>query len=159
MAVNAGGTIYASLLDRLENPPIAVLYQTVVQSIAHGTWGVITFDSEIVDTYGGHSTSVNTSRYTCQYAGWYSVGGRAAFDINGTGSRGARVHINGNYIRGAATLGGAGTLSGIPQTSHILYLVPGDYVEIAGGQNSGVSLSTANANEAASYMYVEWIHA
>ncbi|MEV7584383.1 hypothetical protein [Streptomyces erythrochromogenes] len=157
--MDAGQTIDADFLTLLERPPLAVLYQTVVQSVPNGTWGVITFDAEIVDTYGGHSTSSNTSRYTCQYAGWYRVGGRAAFDPNSTGSRGSRVHINGNYIRGAATLGGAGNLSGIPYTEHILYLQPGDYVEIAGGQNSGGSLSTANANEAASYMYVEWIHA
>lgn len=157
--MDAGQTIDAEFLTRLERPPLAVLFQTVVQSVPNGTWGVLTFDSEVVDTYGGHSTSSNTSRYTCQYAGWYRVGGRAAFDINATGSRGARVHINGAYIRGAATLGAAGNLNGIPYTEHVLYLQVGDYVEIAGGQNSGGALSTANVNEAASYMYVEWIHA
>lgn len=155
----AGQTIEADFLNRLERPPIAVLKQTVSQSIPTGTWGIITFDAEDVDTYGGHSTTVNTSRYTCQFAGWYRVGGRAAFTSNATGSRGARVHINANYIPGGATLVGAGTLAGIPQTDHILYLNVGDYVEIAGGHNAGVSLSTAVTFEALSMMYVEWIHA
>ncbi|MFB7171079.1 hypothetical protein ACFCYM_09690 [Streptomyces sp. NPDC056254] len=157
--MDAGQTIDADFLTRLERPPIAVLKQTVSQSIPNATWGIITFDTEDVDTYGGHSTSVNTSRYTCQFAGWYRVGGRAAFAANATGSRGARVHINANYIPGAATLTGAGTLSGIPQTDHILYLNVGDYVEIAGGHNSGGALSTAVTFESASMMYVEWIHA
>ncbi|MGW5852080.1 hypothetical protein ACWFQ8_29740 [Streptomyces sp. NPDC055254] len=154
-----GAVIEAELLTLLERPPLAILYQTVVQSVPNGTWGVITFDSEEVDTYSGHSTSVNTSRYTCQYAGWYRVSVRAAFDVNATGSRGARIHLNGNYIRGGATLGGAGTLTGCPQSTHTLYLVPGDYIEGAGGQNSGGALSTAYVNEAGSRMEVEWIHA
>lgn len=155
--MDAGDVIEAEFLTLLERQPLAVLYQTVVQSVPNGTWGVLTFDSEVVDTYGGHSTSANTSRYTCQLAGWYRVGGRAAFDINSTGSRGARVHINGNYVRGAATLHAAGNLNGIPYTEHILYLQVGDYVELAGGQNSGGALSTAYVNEAGSYMYVERI--
>jgi hypothetical protein len=155
----AGGVITAEFLTLLEKPPIAVLKQTVSQSVPNATWGLITFDTEDIDTYGGHSTSVNTTRYTCQFAGWYRIGGRAAFVANATGSRGARVHINANYIPGAATLVGAGSLAGIPQTDHIVYLNVGDYVELAGGQNSGGALSTAVTFESLSMMYVEWIHA
>ncbi len=103
----AGQVIDAEWCTRMEKPPIAVLKQTVSQSVPNATWGIITFDAEDVDTYGGHSTTSNTSRYTCQYAGWYRIGGRAAFAANATGSRGARVHINGNYIPGAATLAAA----------------------------------------------------
>lgn len=154
-----GTPITSEFLTLLEKPPIAVLKQTVAQSVPNATWGLITFDTEDIDTYGGHSISVNTSRYTCQFAGWYRIGGRAAFVANATGSRGARVHINANYIPGAATLVGAGTLAGIPQTDHIVYLNVGDYVELAGGQNSGGALSTAVTFESASMMYVEWIHA
>lgn len=65
MAVFAGQTIKASLLDRLERPPTAELIQTVGQSVPNGTWGIITFDSEVEDSHGGHSTVTNTSRYTC----------------------------------------------------------------------------------------------
>lgn len=155
----AGMTITAQFLDKLENPPLAVLQQTVTQSIPNGAWNTLTFDTEIVDTYGGHSTVTNTSRYTCQLAGWYRVGGRAAFNGNATGSRGCRVHINGAFIQGAATLVGAGTLAGIPECFHLLYLNVGDYVEIAGGHNSGGALSTAYAGESASMMYVKWEHA
>ncbi|MFI5831094.1 hypothetical protein ACIA6C_28235 [Streptomyces sp. NPDC051578] len=146
-------------LTFLANAPFFIGQQQVVQSVANGTWAVLTFDSEIIDTYGGHSTVSNTSRYTCQVAGWYRVGGRAAFATNGTGSRGARVHVNGAFIQGAANLLGAGTLNGIVEVSHLLQLAVGDYVEIAGGQNCGAALSTAFANEAASMMYVIWEHA
>ncbi|MFJ7269435.1 hypothetical protein ACIQV3_22785 [Streptomyces sp. NPDC099050] len=159
MAVYAGQTIEAELLDKVESPPLAILQQTVVQSVAHGAWGVITFDTEIKDTYNGHSTTSNTSRYVCQLAGTYRITGRAAFATNSTGSRGARIHLNGTYIQGAANLGAAGTLAGIFEASHLLDLAVGDYVEVAGGQNSGGALSTAYAGESASMMYVEWIHA
>ncbi|MFE6079965.1 hypothetical protein [Streptomyces virginiae] len=154
-----GQILTAQLVDQLENPPMAVLQQTVTQSVANGTWAVLTFDTEITDPYGGHSTVTNTSRYTCQLAGWYRITGRAAFAANSTGSRGARVHKNGSFIIGGANLVGAGTLSGIVEVSHVLQLAVTDYVEIAGGQNSGGSLSTAFANESACMMYVERIHA
>ncbi|MCX4780051.1 hypothetical protein [Streptomyces sp. NBC_01264] len=159
MTFYAGQSILGALLDKLENPPVAILQQTVVQSVPNGTWGVLTFDSEIKDTYSGHSTTSNTSRYTCQLAGTYRVTVRAAFATNATGSRGARIHLNGSFIQGAANLAGAGTLAGISEASHMLDLGVGDYVEGAGGQNSGGSLSTAFVGESASMMYVEWIHA
>lgn len=158
MAIYSGQRIEAELLDTVENPPLAILQQTVVQSVANGTWAVITFDSEIKDTRDGHSTTSNTSRYVCKLAGTYRVTGRVAFATNSTGSRGSRIHLNGNYIQGAANLAGAGTLAGISEASHMLDLAVGDYVEVAGGQNSGGSLSTAYVGESASMMYVEWIH-
>lgn len=146
-------------LTFLANRPIFVGQQQVVQSVANGTWGVLTIDTETIDSYAGHSTVSNTSRYVCQLAGWYRVGGRAAFAPNGTGSRGARIHLNGTFIQGGANLLGAGTLNGIVEVSHLLLLAVGDYVEIAAGQNSGGALSTAFANEAASMLYVIWEHA
>nr|WSX48897.1 hypothetical protein OG409_08005 [Streptomyces sp. NBC_00974] len=158
MAVVAGQTITAQLLDRLEDPPIAVLQQTVTQSVANGAWAVMTFDTEITDSYSGHSLVTNTSRYTCQLAGWYRVTVRAAFAANATGSRGARIHKNGAFIQGAANLCGAGTLNGIVEASHILLLAAGDYVEGAAGQNSGGALSTSYANESACMLYVQRIH-
>lgn len=145
-------------LTFLKDRPLFIGQQQTGQSIANGTWAVVTFDTEIVDTYGGHSTVSNTSRYTCQMAGWYRVTGRTAFNGNPTGSRGARVHINGNYIIGAATLLGSGTLNGVPEVNHILQLAVGDYIEIGAGHNCGSALSTIYANECASMMYVEWIH-
>lgn len=157
MPVAAGAPITAAALAFIDAKPVAVLQQTVTQSVANTSWGVLTFDTETLDTHNGHSTSSNTSRYTCQVAGWYRVTVRAAFATNSNGSRGARVHKNGAYIPGAANLLGAGSLNGIIEASHVLQLAVSDYVEGAAGQNSGGALSTAFANEAASMMYIEWI--
>lgn len=159
MPVAAGAIIPASALTFIDSKPVAVMQQTVTQSVANGAWAVMTFDSEITDSHNGHSVSSNTSRYTCQVAGWYRVTARAAFAVNATGSRGARIHKNGPFIQGAANLCGAGTLNGIVEVSHIVQLLVGDYVEAAAGQNSGGALSTAFANEAGCMMYVEWIRA
>ncbi|MFD3717282.1 hypothetical protein [Streptomyces sp. NPDC058674] len=157
MPQTAGGVITADFLDKLDRPPLAVLAQTSVQSIPNATWGVITFDSEIIDSYSGHSTVSNTSRYTCQVAGTYRITGRVSFAVNGSGSRGARVHKNGNFLIGGANLLGAGTLNGVIEVSHILTLAVSDYVEIAGGHNSGGALSTFYGAECGSMMYVERI--
>jgi hypothetical protein len=159
MPITAGGIITADFLDKLERPPVAVLAQTSVQSIANTSWGVITFDSEIVDSYNGHSTVTNTSRYTCQLAGWYRITARVSWATNATGSRGARIHKNGAFLIGGANLLGAGTLNAVIEVSHILQLNVADYIEAAGGQNSGGALSTFYANECGSMMYVERISA
>lgn len=163
MTVRAGQYATATLIgaisdkaDFLESKPAFVGRQTSVQSVSNGSWAVLTMDTEEYDSHGGHSIVTNTSRYTCQVAGRYRVGGRSAWAVNSTGSRGARILLNGAVIAGAASISAPGTLTGIVEVNHLLELAVGDYVEIAGGQNSGGSLSTAYASEAASMLYVIW---
>lgn len=144
----------------LANPPIFVGVQSSVQSTSTGGWTTLTFDAETVDTYNGHSTSVNTSRYTAQRAGWYRVTGTASFAANSTGSRGCRISKNGTVITGSGQLVGAGTLGcTVSCASTIVQLAVGDYVELSAGQNSGGSLSTSNSAESACTMTLEWMHA
>ena len=52
-------------LTFLLNPPLFAGYQTTGQSIPSGQSPVaITMDTETIDTYGGHSTTTNASRFT-----------------------------------------------------------------------------------------------
>ncbi|WP_412079052.1 hypothetical protein ACLF6K_37545 [Streptomyces xanthophaeus] len=143
----------------LLNPPIASLTQSVTQSTTNGGWTTITFTNEEIDSYNGHSTVTNTSRYVCQLAGWYRIVGRVAFASNSTGSRGSRILKNGNVVNGSASMAGAGTLGPIAVTSRMVQLAASDYVEVQGGQDSGGSLSTNSSGEAMSTMDIEWIHA
>ena len=108
--VNVSGDIQAlatatdtALATVSADKPHAFLRQTSNQSIVFGAWTAVTFDTEDVDTHSGHSTSVNTSRYTAAVAGWYHVVGRGSFAANSTGHRGVRIAKNGSVVNGSAS--------------------------------------------------------
>lgn len=144
----------------LLNRPLFIGVQSSVQTTTTGGWTTLTFDTETVDTYNGHSTSVNNSRYTAQVAGYYRVTGTASFATNSTGSRGCRISKNGSIITGSGQLAGAGTLNAVIScASTVVFLAVGDYVELSAGQNSGGNLSTNNSAESACTFVVEWSHA
>jgi hypothetical protein len=142
----------------LLNPPLFVGTQTVSQSVTTGAWTTITLDTTQVDTYGGHSNTVNNSRYTAQVAGMYAICGVSAFNTNTSGVRGARIHVNGAVIRGTAQMTIPATSSGTGLTTPVrtIRLNAGDYVELAGWQSSGGSLSTIVASDITSALWVCW---
>ncbi|MEV6833471.1 hypothetical protein AB0N17_02900 [Streptomyces sp. NPDC051133] len=145
------------------NPPIFVGTQTIAQSVATSTWSAITLDTEQQDTYGGHSTTTNSSRYTAQVAGWYTVCGVVTWTQNSTGRRGARLHVNGSSVAGSAQLfapASGTTFTGVMTAVRAVQLGVGDYVEVAGTQSSGSALSTgvAAGGDLASALYVAWAH-
>jgi hypothetical protein len=163
LSIQAGQTATAADIDAisdkadfLETPPAFVGRQTSVQSTTTGVWTALTMDTEEYDSHGGHSIVTNTSRYTCQVAGRYRVSGRAAFAANSTGSRGARITLNGAVVAGAASVNAPGSLTGNVEVNHLMALVVGDYVQIEGAQNSGGNLSTAYTSESASMLEVIW---
>ncbi|MEU1800909.1 hypothetical protein [Streptomyces sp. NPDC019937] len=139
-------------------PPRFRGYQNSAQSISNGTFTSITIDTEVIDSDGGHSTSTNTSRYTCQVAGTYAVGGSVCFPANSTGSRGVRLAVNGSSVQGVASLIPAATGNSCgTQVATILSLSVGDYVEIQGYQTSGGALNTATASDLASQLWALWV--
>ncbi len=145
--------------------PIASLYQTVTQSLATNTNIAITFDSESADTYGGHSTTSNTSRYVAQIAGYYAIIGTICYASNATGWRNCTIAKNGSL---AAVNGGwgvaqatssTGALSGVTAVGVVYMNGSGDYVEIYGDQNSGSTVATAvGATIQQCSMTLWWMH-
>ncbi|MGW2936084.1 hypothetical protein ACWDA7_30500 [Streptomyces sp. NPDC001156] len=144
------------------NNPVFVGTQTIVQaSLAATTWVTHTLDSEQIDTYGGHSTTTNTSRYTAQVAGWYTVCGVSVWAGNATGSRAARIHVNGATVQGSAQnvlTSSSASATGVMTPVRAVQLGVGDYVEVAGWQSSGGLLSTLAASDLACALYVAWCH-
>ena len=146
--------------------PMFFGYQGTVQSVASGTTGAaITIDTEIIDTDGGHSTVTNTSRYTCQVAGYYLLYGSVGWAQNATDERITY------YMKNGASIAGGSSVQAMPvTTAHAtvtpgnLMIVPlavGDYVELWGSQVSGGSLSTVadvSAGKNSSLLCV-WVHA
>jgi hypothetical protein len=128
----------------LTNPPDFVGTQSVAQSLANNTWTPLSMDTEQLDSYGGHSTSSNTSRYVAQVAGWYTASGIYAAAVSGTGFRAVRLQVNGTAVFGcAAYVPNNGTAeTGVVTPTRDIFLNVGDYVEVAGWQLSGGALNT-----------------
>lgn len=147
-------------LNFLVNPPIGAFTQGTTQTLSSG-WTVLTFDQTTVDTYGGHSNTVNPSRYTAQVVGWYVVAGTAVLGNNATGGRGCLVGRNSVHVPGSGALVQAanGLPTGVSDAAWPVFLNVGDFVEVSGIQGSGGSLSTTFSGDLASSMSVLWQHA
>jgi len=146
--------------------PMFFGYQGTAQSIGSGTTGAaITIDTEVIDTDGGHSTVSNTSRYTCQVAGYYLVWGCVSWVTNATEERITYYQKNGAVIVGGSSVQANPVTSShatvIPGTIMILPMSVGDYFEVWGSQVSGSSLNTqADATQGKnSSMLCVWLHA
>lgn len=125
-------------------PPLASTYGSLGQSIPNNTLTPVLFDTNVLDSDSGHSTTTNTSRYVCQVVGTYLIFGALAFASNATGARNATAAKNGtvvSYIQGQIPANAATTTT-TPYIG-ILPLAAGDYVEVWALQSSGGSLSTA----------------
>jgi len=68
---------------------------TETQSIPNETWTTINFPSEYFDTDALHDNSTNNSRMTCPADGTYLLTAHIEWADNGTGSRKARIMLNG----------------------------------------------------------------
>jgi hypothetical protein len=146
--------------------PMFFGYQATAQSVASGTGGaVITIDTEIIDTDGGHSTVTNTSRYTCQVAGYYLIWGNVTWTTNATEERITWYTKNGTTIVGGASVQAnpvtSGHVSVIPGNLLVVPLAVGDYVEMMGAQVSGGALTTQcdTTGGKNSSLLCLWIHA
>jgi hypothetical protein len=164
VAFEAGSRLLAedltTTLSRLLDPPGAQLRQTVAQSITHSTFTAITFTTEDYDNQGGHSTTVNTSRYTCQVAGRYLISGKVAFVSNTTGRRGTQWRVNGSQVQGSQVLLSSGDDADetqYPALTMTVLLAVNDYVELFAIQQSGGSLNTSVTDaHTQSVMQVRW---
>jgi len=148
------------VLTYATNVPVFVGVQTISQSTSNG-WTTCALDTEITDTYGGHSTSSNPSRYTAQVAGWYTVCGVAVFVGSSSGVRAARIQVNGSLVQGTSQFvapSSAGSFTGVMTPTRAVQLAVGDYVELGLGQTTGGALSTGIASDLASALYVAWCH-
>jgi hypothetical protein len=133
---------------RLDDPR-AQIYQSSGQTLTNNTYQAVNFQAEDFDlpSPGGHSTSTNTSRYTCQsgFAGKYTISGALAFSAHATGIRGGKLMKNGVEVFGSGVMlpncgGSAATRVPVPAIG--VDLAVGDYVELWAYQNSGGNLST-----------------
>lgn len=138
--------------------PYARLRQTSVQSIPNATYTSVTFTTEDYDSVGGHSTSVNTSRYTAQVAGAYVLGGGGSFAVNASGVRSCQWALNGTTIPGSTSPGFDPTItSNVVARPMVVVLAIGDYVELRLRQSSGGALNTSVTSDDQATMSVWYV--
>lgn len=161
MPVGAGGIITAADMNRAlrggPERPFCKLTNSAVQSVANNSvTTALTWNTEVEDTHGWHSTSSNTSRITPNVAGWVELRSIIHFAGNVNGRRAAVAKLNG----GTANYGeikAATSASGVSTIIVAEYEVNGstDYLEVFGFQDSGGAINTADIVN--TYFSVTWL--
>jgi hypothetical protein len=124
----------------------ARVYRSSTQSVNNITWTAITFDSEIRDDGGFHSTSSNTDRMTAPATGWYQISANIEFVASSTGSRMVRFYLNGTTEIARAALASIATYSTFVPLTATYYLTASDYVTCDVFQDSGGSLNVGTSS-------------
>lgn len=144
----------ATLYDTLSlilNPPMVQVQQTVAQSFPNGTLTAITFNTEVIDTEGMHSTTVNPTRITPKTPGWYLGWFGMSWSSNTAGRRLLMPRKNGSGVTSGGTFGRVDwrpTSSGTVQKGFRFWQFfngTTDYLELTAYQSSGANLSSTVA--------------
>lgn len=137
-------------------------YTTASQTLADSTPAAILLAAEVVDTINGHSTSVNTSRYTPNIAGKYRCVGQVSWEPLNSGQRSALFRKNGVELTNAGNPHGSymsfdsGFVGGAsPAFATIACNGTTDYIELWGKHNAGPNIDTDGPN--VSFFIAEWI--
>jgi hypothetical protein len=114
------------------------------QTITTTTVTAINFDQEIYDTNGFHSNTTNNSRITIPSGldGKYLVTAKIDFSPNANGTRVVYHNVNGTLVNFAAYPVSSSSQSSSLTLSGVYNLTAGQYVELAGYQDSGSSLTS-----------------
>ncbi|MCR4339665.1 MAG: hypothetical protein NUW01_07240 [Gemmatimonadaceae bacterium] len=161
----AGGTIPTASLEaaavtapKIADLPKAKVYNSAAINVISGLT-TLTFDSELKDTDGIHSTASNTGRLTAQTAGDYRITAAAIFSSNATGSqRQLRIILNGTtaLIWQSAPPVGGGDRPGVNATCTVTLAV-GDYVTVQTYQDSGSTLTVDAVGQASPMFQMELV--
>jgi hypothetical protein len=135
-----------------------VLQLASAVSINSATITTVDFSTEIIDTDGYHSNSVNPSRITIPAgkAGKYFIYAQASFDATGGGGF-QRVWINKNGTDIATGLTPRVALSSQEQSvwvSFVADLIVGDYLTMTVRQDSGTSINLDSTRKTAFFAYL-----
>ncbi len=128
---------------------------TTTQSLANSTETAITYNTEEFDTDGFHSTSTNTSRFTIPSgkAGKYFVMATAS-TANAGGIRQISILKNGTTPVNRLLITAVSGFETQLNTSCVVNLAVGDYVECAIFQNSGGSINAVANQESQRFSLV-----
>ena len=125
----------------------ALNISTSTQSIATNTGTSILFDTEVIDTDGFHSPSVNTDRITIPSgkAGKYLVTAAITMAANSTGARVVNIAKNGSTAYGM-TFPATATGASFGTITFIVDLAVSDYITASMFHTAGTNLNVQGVN-------------
>lgn len=132
------------------------VYKSGTQSISSGAgFTTVTFDSELFDQGGLHSTSVNTGRITVVVPGLYLLYAQVAWDANATGIRTCTIEKNGSGVSEVTHVIAGSASAQNEAVTKLVVAVAGDYYEFRVGQTSGGNLNINGGVEDTFFMAVK----
>lgn len=140
------------------NPPAAILTTLHNQNVANTTATAVNFESEVMDTHNGHSTSSNITRYVAPQSGVYRVDAVVPFVSNtADGKYESYVRVNGSttWLAGYAFKSTA-NLTPTLQAGATVRLNQGDYIELVVWQGSGATRAIDCTFNGGPRMEIEW---
>lgn len=113
-------------------------------NIANQTWTAIVMPTVDYDNMSGWAYGNSISdHYTAQLSGWYMVLGSVVFAANTTGSRAARITVNGTTVAGISSHQPSIINTGVCM-ARTVYLAELDYIQLQAFQDSGGALASAS---------------
>lgn len=137
----------AAQLAFMNNRPTALMIMTSSWSTPNNVASPLDtapWNGTQIDNWGGHSNTVNSSRYTIQVAGVYQVSALMTWTANATGVREADFQKNGSALAGSVAVSqvSAAQFCSVALPAYNIACDVGDYLEVGGYQNSGAALNT-----------------
>jgi hypothetical protein len=124
-------------------PDHSLAYNSAIQSIPNSTPTALTFNVNLDDVGGLHSTSVNPTRFTAVKAGWYILTGQVSFSAGAGTVRSITVHLNGAPFNPLPTTQvPSSAVAMAVQVMAYVRLSANDYIEFMASQDSGGALNT-----------------
>jgi hypothetical protein len=122
-----------------------------------GAEHVVTFNGELYDTQGLHSTTTNTSLLTAPVSGVYTVSAYVLWASNSTGRRNLNIKTSSAIATVASTVAGApGGSTGQNATTQ-LRLTAGESVSAHVRQQSGGDLNVSGSSEGSPSFQMTWV--
>lgn len=140
---SASANITNYLSGNLGSNYCQVTSQTALtQSIPNNTQTVLTWDYNLSDRTGLHSTSSNTSNIYIKTPGFYRIEALIEFNNSATGQRQINLRKNGVVIDRTRSIGiPSGSINSTLYSLTVEYLESGDFVSVFGFQDSGGALN------------------
>jgi len=139
--------------------PVCRVTNSGAQTITTATLTPITFDTEIFDPYGMHSTTSNTSRITVATPGYYMIEGLLSFNVSSGGRRVAYLKVNNATFIDAnePDVVADGTAAPALKVCTIYYMSSGNYVELIAYHTKGSDVSTVASGAHVVHLSAIWL--
>ena len=129
----------------------------VTNSAGEAAHAVVTFDTNLFDPLGMHSTTTNTSRLTAPIAGVYAIDSTVCFSADATGDRALYLQVDGTQISFIQTPAVTGSRATCVYAGSQQKLAAGDYVEVYADYVGATGTPTVVAGGRTPALSMTWV--